>query len=52
MKRMLALLAFVGVSSTRVAPAQPGQAPHPAEHHTFVMDKFTFESGATPVSER
>ena len=31
-----------------VAPAlAAAQAPHPAEHHTFVMDKFTFESGAT-----
>jgi len=47
MKRMLAALALIGVSSTRLVPAQPSQAPHSAEHRTFVMDKFTFESGAT-----
>ena len=46
MNRMLTL-AFVGLSSTRIVRAQPGQAPHAAEHRMFVMDKFTFESGAT-----
>ena len=31
-----------------LAPTLAGaQATHAAEHHTFVMDKFTFESGAT-----
>src|SRR5947208_1803392 len=31
-----------------LAPALVGaQAPHAAEHHTFVMSTFTFESGAT-----
>ena len=47
MNRMLITLTFVGLSSTRIVRAQPGQAPHAAEHRMFVMDKFTFESGAT-----
>jgi len=36
-----------------IAPAiVAAQAPHAAEHHTFVMDKFTFESGATVPNVR
>ena len=42
---ILTTLVFVGVSSSPKVSA--AQGPHPAEHHTFVMDKFTFESGAT-----
>ena len=44
-RRLLVVAALA--CSTPVAGRSQTPAPHSAEHHTFVVDRFTFESGAT-----
>src|SRR6476646_479074 len=42
-----AMFSRIAVALIVAAPALAAQRPHAGEHHTFVMDRFTFESGAT-----
>ena len=45
--RPLAVASLATLLSAAIAAAQGPAPPDQAEHHTFVMDQFTFESGAT-----
>ena len=46
--RVLVALTLAATSVPRLAHGQTApQAPHPAEHHEFVIDNFRSESGAT-----